>query len=335
MLIAYLFYLSRMRGPVMKKYFIAIIMLMVFVFGFYAFFHKVVRDDNSTSISQNQKTSKSGDREEVGADTIEYGLNRLDGKYIDNGSTLTPKNNEVNVNVSINHHLNEQREYGLIILEDFKQAPFSLENQKELSKYLFTMNPNSSKDILVKVPVKQDTKEITFLIIKKPSYKLKEMDLNRASILEEVLSMRYPLKHTNKLDNLKEVKPTNVIKDGLNEEMFITDNKDKLQSVVVAKEGKRLSFSTGNDSNKPLRYAVIALKDWKQTKIINDKEVVYTTVPKAERNLFDFTLPDVKKDSNFQLLAFPYPYQVSEDNYESQQTFGSLRTVIEPSEHNK
>ncbi|MCU7712924.1 MULTISPECIES: hypothetical protein [Priestia] len=317
----------------MKKYFIAIIMVMVFALGFYAFFHKIFRDDNSISISQNQKTFKSGDRKDAGVDTIEYGLNSLDGQYIDNGSVLTSENDEVNVNVSINHNLNEQREYGLIILEDFKQMPFSLGNQKKLSTYFFTMNPNSSKDILVKIPVKEHTKELTFLLIKKPSYKLKEMDLNRASILEDVLSMRYPVK-PNKVDSLKEVKPNTVIKDGLNEQMFITDDKNKLQSVVVAKEGEKLLFSTGNNSNKSIRYAVIALKDWKQTKIIDDKEVVYTTVQKASRNLFDFTLPHVNKDSNFQLLAFPYPYQVSEDNYESQETFGSLRTVIEPNKRN-
>lgn len=33
------------------------------------------------------------------------------------------------------------------------------------------------------------------------------------------------------------------------------------------------------------------------------------------------------------MIEFPYPYQVSKDNYESQQAFGSFRTVVEPSNH--
>ncbi|MGE7307595.1 hypothetical protein ACQKJG_27585 [Priestia megaterium] len=314
----------------MKKYFIAIILIMVVVVTFYSIFHKFIRANNSTTISQN---SHSGDREEQQVNTIEYGLYSLDGKYIDNGSTVYPEDDEANVNISINHNLNERREYSLIVLEDFKQVSFKLKNKKEFIKYLFTMNPNSSKDINVRIPIRPNTQELAILLIKKPSYKLKEMDLNKASVLEDVLSLRYPINHKNELDNLKEVKPDIVVKDGLNEEMFVTNDIHKLQSVMVGKEGEKLWFSTGNDTSEPLKYAIIALKNWRQTKVIDNQDVIYTTVSEEERKLFSFTLPNVKKDSNFQLIAFPYPYHVSKDNYSSQQAFGSFRTVIEPRHH--
>ncbi|MQR86878.1 hypothetical protein GFV16_13240 [Bacillus megaterium] len=314
----------------MKKYFIAIILIMVVMVTFYSILHKFIRANNSTTISQN---SHNGDREEQKANTIEYGLYSLDGKYIDNGSTIYPKDDEANVNVSINHNLNERREYGLIVLEDFKQVSFKLGNKKESIKYFFTMNPNSSKDIGVRIPIKPNTQELTILLIKKPSYKLKEMDLNRASVLEDVLSLRYLINHKKELDNLEEVKSDVVVKDGLNEEMFITNDIHKLQSVMVGKEGEKLWFSNGNDTSKPLKYAIIALKNWRQTTVTDNQEVIYTTVSGAERKLFSFTLPNVKKDSNFQLIAFPYPYQVRKDNYASQQAFGSFRTVIEPRHH--
>ncbi|MDP1442542.1 hypothetical protein [Priestia megaterium] len=314
----------------MKKYFIAIILIMVVVVTFYSIFHKFIRANNSTTISQN---SHSGDREEQQVNTIEYGLYSLGGKYIDNGSTVYPEDDEANVNISINHNLNERREYSLIVLEDFKQVSFKLKNKKEFIKYLFTMNPNSSKDINVRIPIRPNTQELAILLIKKPSYKLKEMDLNKASVLEEVLSLRYPINHKNELDNLKEVKPDIVVKDGLNEEMFVTNDIHKLQSVMVGKEGEKLWFSTGNDTSEPLKYAIIALKNWRQTKVIDNQDVIYTTVSEEERKLFSFTLPNVKKDSNFQLIAFPYPYHVSKDNYSSQQAFGSFRTVIEPRHH--
>ncbi|NGY93988.1 hypothetical protein F3K44_32350 [Bacillus megaterium] len=117
----------------MKKYFIAIILIMIVVVTFYSIFHKFIRPNNSATISQN---SHSGDREEQQADTIEYGLYSLDGKYIDNGSTIYPEDDEANMNISINHNLNERREYSLIVLEDFKQVSFKLKNKQEFIKYL-------------------------------------------------------------------------------------------------------------------------------------------------------------------------------------------------------
>ncbi len=319
-----------MGDATVKKYFIAIILIMIVVVTFYSIFHKFIRPNNSATISQN---SHSGDREEQQANTIEYGLYSLDGKYIDNGSTIYPEDDEANMNISINHNLNERREYSLIVLEDFKQVSFKLKNKQEFIKYLFTMKPNSAKNIGVRIPIKPNTQELTILVIKKPSYKLKEMDLNKASVLEEVLSLRYSINHKNELNNLKEIESDVVVKDGLNEEMFITNDIHKLQSVMVGKEGEKLWFSSGNDTSEPLKYAIIALNDWKQTTVIDDQEVLYTTVPGSKRQLFSFTLPKVKHDSNFQLIAFPYPYQVSQDNYVSQQAFGSFRTVIVPNRH--
>lgn len=319
----------------MKKYTITIIMVIAFAVILYVILHNFLSADKTTVNKSNSETQDAISKEpEANTDTIAYGLYNAEGKYVDNGSKLTAENNVVNVNVSIDHNLNERREYALIVLEDFKQESFNLENKKESTqKYLFTMKPNTSKNIAVKVPVNSNTQELTFLLTKKPSYKLKEMNPNKAAILGEVLSMRYPLDHNNNLANLKETKPDDIIKDGLNENMFITSDRQKLKSVITEKEGKTLSFSVGNDTEKTLRYAIIALKDWKQTDVTESKKVLYTTVAASERQLFDFTLPHVKKDSNFQLIAFPYPYQVSKDNYESQQAFGSFRTVVEPSNH--
>ncbi|SDE14914.1 hypothetical protein SAMN04487777_107134 [Priestia aryabhattai B8W22] len=319
----------------MKKYTITIIMVIAFAVILYVILHNFLSADKTTVNKSNSETQDAISKEpEANTDTIAYGLYNAEGKYVDNGSKLTAENNVVNVNVSIDHNLNERREYALIVLEDFKQESFNLENKKESTKkYLFTMNPNTSKNIGVKVPVNQNAQELTFLLTKKPSYKLKEMNPNKAAILGEVLSMRYPLDHNNNLANLKETKPDDIIKDGLNENMFITSDRQKLKSVITEKEGKTLSFSVGNDTEKTLRYAIIALKDWKQIDVTESKKVLYTTVAASERQLFDFKLPHANKDSNFQLIAFPYPYQVSKDNYESQQAFGSFRTVIQPSNH--
>ncbi|MBS4189813.1 hypothetical protein KHA94_06275 [Bacillus sp. FJAT-49705] len=162
-----------------------------------------------------------------------------------------------------------------------------------------------------------------------PHYKLKEMDFNRAAILEEVLSMRYSINQNKNTDNIKETEPDSIIKDGLNENLFVTKNKEKLQSVFVEIEGKELTLSVGNDTEKAMRYAIVAFKDWEQNKIINNQDVIYTTVPSGVRQIFDFNLPNVDNETNFQLLALPFPYEVSNENYISQQAFGSFRIVIQ------
>lgn len=45
----------------------------------------------------------------------------------------------------------------------------------------------------------------------------------------------------------------------------------------------------------------------------DNTDVLYTTVPPETRHLFDFNLPDVERDNNFQLIAFPFPYEVNAD----------------------
>ena len=147
--------------------------------------------------------------------------------------------------------------------------------------------------------------------------------------------MRYSI---NKADSekdvkkVKEVKPDAIVKDGFNENISITNSQEKLQSIMTEKEGKELKFSAGNETNDEIRYAIIALKDWEQVAVRDNTEVLYTNVPPETRHLFDFNLPDVERENNFQLIAFPFPYEVNADNYESQQTFGSFRVVIQDKE---
>ncbi|MGW6253325.1 hypothetical protein ACWF7H_13930 [Peribacillus butanolivorans] len=197
------------------------------------------------------------------------------------------------------------------------------------------MKPNSSINIKVSVPIRSDSSELTFVIVQKPEYKLKELDLIKAGILEQVLSMRFSI---NKADseknvkNVKEVKPDAIVKDGLNENISITNSQEKLQSIMTEKEDKKLKFSAGNETNAEIGYAIIALKDWEQVAVKDNTDVLYTTVPPETRHLFDFKLPEVESEENFQLIAFPFPYEVSPDNYESQQTFGSFRVVIQDKE---
>lgn len=282
-------------------------------------------------IEQEREVTNTADYGSVG-----YGLENLKGKVIDEGSTLNSTDNEVSVVASVDNDIDEDRKYALLVFEDYKQVKFKVKNkEQDVNKYFFDMKPNSSINFNVAVPIRSDSSELTFVIVQKPEYKLKELDLIKAGILEQVLSMRYSINKAdsgNNIKNVKEVKPDAIVKDGLNENISITNSQEKLQSIMTEKEGKKLKLSAGNETNEEIRYAIIALKDWEQVPVIDNTEVLYTTVPPETRHLFDFNLPDVERENNFQLIAFPFPYEVNADNYESQQTFGSFRVVIQNKE---
>ncbi|MET1178175.1 hypothetical protein ABG775_09400 [Peribacillus simplex] len=316
----------------MKKYYIAALSILLLLGVSYWFF--------SSSPPKEVSTSDMGEVEEErevmnGAEygSIGYGLENLSGKIIDEGSTLTSTDNEVSVIASVDNNIDEDRRYALLIFEDYEQVKFKVENKgQDVNKYFFDMKPNSSLNFKVSVPIRSDSSELTFVIVQKPEYKLKELDLVRAGILEQVLSMRFSINQADSgkdVKKFKEVKPDAIVKDGLNENISITNSQEKLQSIMTEKEGKKLKLSAGNETNDQISYAIIALKDWEQVPIIDNTEVLHTTVPPETRYLFDFKLPEVQRENNFQLIAFPFPYEVNADSYESQQTFGSFRVVIQ------
>ncbi|YCI77710.1 hypothetical protein M1D47_03450 [Bacillus sp. R1-10] len=204
----------------MKKYYIAALSILVLLGVFYWFYASSLPKELSTSkidvIEKEREVTNAADYGSVG-----YGLGNLKGKVINEGSTLNSKNNEVTVVASVDNDIDEDRKYALLIFEDYKQVKFKVKNnEQDVNKYFFDMKPNSSINFNVAVTIRSDSSELTFVIVQKPEYKLKELDLNRAGILEQVLSMRYSI---NKADSekdvkkVKEVKPDVIVKDGLNE----------------------------------------------------------------------------------------------------------------------
>ncbi|QWH75409.1 hypothetical protein EXW59_00465 (plasmid) [Bacillus mycoides] len=310
----------------MKKYYIITILLISIISAYFCLNKPVKKQEFSNNINAN--ITKKQEREQP--NTISYGLKYIDGKHIDNGDTIESKNNKINVYLSLNHNIDENREYGLIILENYKQKPFKIENNtQETSKYFFDMNPYSSKEIKISFNISENAKELTFLLVKKPNYKLRDNDINKASILEEILSMRYSIKNKNKIEMKQEIQPENILKDGLNEPLFITKDKENLQIVFSETEEKEFIVSNGNETDEEMKYVLLAFKDWDQSEIVSNKGIIYTTVEPHTRKIFKFTLPKVEQESNFQLIALPFPNEVSKDNYVSQKAYGSFRMLIQ------
>lgn len=295
------------------------------------FVYKPYKENLSPVVNKKTIVPKTSSSNNKDSNMIFYGLKNLNNEIIDNGSSLNGyiHNNELNVIVSLQHLMNEEREYGLIVLENYKQTEFKIINNEKIDKFLFTMKANSEKDIKVMVPISKDAIDIAFLIIKKPSYELREKDLTKAGILEEVLSLRFPLKKDTEKKQINNAVPNEVLKTQINESLFLSKKEKVLQFIEADKEQSNLFLSVGNDQKYPIQYAIIALNNWEQVPSIDNKEeVFYSSVVPNKRNIYNFKIPKVTKDTNFQFIAFPYPYQVSSKNYKSQQAIGSFRILI-------
>ncbi|WJE22982.1 hypothetical protein [Bacillus cereus] len=316
----------------MKKFYIIIGVLLVSFATIYFLFNTSLKKSPNVSHTPSKEHTEEEKQREQQTNTVAYGLKDKNGQHIDNGSEIVSGNNNVNVTLSLMHNVDEDRKYGLIILEDYQQKNFKIEEDtNEVSNYAFNMKPNSSINTKISLDISPNAKELTFLIVKKPEYKLKDNDLNKAAILEEILSMRYSVNSHHKEDEKTKatpVQPKTVLKDDLYEPLFVTKNEEKLQAVLSEQEGKELTVSSGNESKEEMDYAIVAFKDWEQIEILDNKKVAYTTVAPETRQIFNFKLPTVDQESNFQLVALPFPYKVSKDNYASQQAFGSFRILI-------
>ncbi|WP_221569301.1 hypothetical protein [Alkalihalobacillus sp. TS-13] len=260
---------------------------------------------------------------------ITYGLYSTDGELIDNGSTLDPINGQINKVISLSHFINETREYSLIILSNFKQVPFKIKGEEYLN-YTFKMKPNSTINLNTIVNVGQDTKELDYLLIKKPNYLVKDRDIKKASILQEVIAMRFSITNSIKT-RFDSENPLKEYSNGPNDYIFISKSMDKLGVVYKAKPDQKLYLSVGNvNKDEKKEFALVAFLGWKQVPLIDNKKVNYISVDPGKRKIYSLDLPKSDKAKNYQVISIPSPYNVSQTNYSSQMVYGSIRTIIEP-----
>jgi hypothetical protein len=99
-----------------------------------------------------------------------------------------------------------------------------------------------------------------------------------------------------------------------------------------SKKNKEVFLSVGHPEGKSSDFALAAFLDWKQIPFPdrNHQRVHYVTLEKGKREVFPLKLPQVQRESNFQVIAFPKPYQISESDFGSQTVYGSPRIVIQP-----
>ncbi|PJN86552.1 hypothetical protein [Bacillus sp. mrc49] len=266
----------------------------------------------------------------AGSNTISYGLLDDDGKVMNNGSTLEPKNNKLEYTFSLSNFIEVEREYAVIVLRNFEQTPFTVEG-KPYSVYTFNAKPNKSNEFNLSVATNDRTREIDYLIFKKPNYLIDNLDISKMGALQEVLPMRFKVKSNGEKPKAAAgFIPDDTIKKGPNDTIFVSKQKEELSILPTARSGEHVFISVGNVGEKEENYHIIALNHWQQIPLENNQLVGNVAVKPGERKVFEYKLPQVQHDSNFQVIALPKPYEVSESDYESTVVSGSFRTVIKP-----
>ena len=294
-----------------------------------AFFILIFISSCGKSISKNNEKNKH-------YEVINFGLSDINGNNIDNGTPLSIKEGVINLNVKLSHDIAQEREYLLLFLQDFRQSYFILnENNEEVNKYRFSIPANSKNSTSISCYVKPGTKELAILVIQMPDYKLKDLDFVKANVLQNALVFRHPiLEHVTDVNNFTfpYVVPDYISEEGPIDDIFLSFEEIKLKAVMSSEESKKLYLSVGNasDTEEWLTYAVIAFKDWEQVEVLPERDVMYTKVGSNRKNIYEITLPEIESEVNFQIIAFPYPFKVKRETYDTQNVCSSFRLVIEP-----
>lgn len=308
--------------PKKTAYFIVILIICSF---FMIYLYSIDKQD----ISEGEPYKNDG--EGVGLQ-----INYQAGDVLYDNELLEVSEGSVALSVWLDHQMKEAEEYGLIILQDFIQTPFFIDNINIDNIFVFNAEPYSENILLIDIPISNETSELVVIIVKKPNDIMEDFQIETALNLEQVYVKRYIIKDqpiTNKKSTFPITEPNKIIKDELNPDLFIGSNTDDLTPFSTIKEDTNFYMHVGNNliSQESLDYVIVGFKDWIQYPFINNNKTLY--IPEnssGERKVFELLTPSVEKQENIQFIAFPYPYEIwNEQFYVKAQ--GSFRIVVNPS----
>lgn len=257
---------------------------------------------------------------------VEFGIKHKNGPIISTGKTIHPDSIEKGLILELGQDLNEPREYSILFFLDFQQT--QVEYSSEKLNYIYTeLESNDLKKYPFKLEVPYGTKELSILIIKKPDFMVAKNDIERAIKSEDVLCLRYSIasniEKNYKISSIQQ----NRIATNMITRVFLSKESDKFKICTTLDSEEDVYVSLGNKTNEVANYAVIALKNWIQEPI-EGENVHFFSVGKNEHINFVHKLPKTDEDINYQLVVFPNPFEVSDEDLSSTFAYATHRIHV-------
>ena len=313
----------------MKKKIVVIVAILLFIATITIIF-----------IFNNLSSSKSVDKDnQIEHVSVDYGNYVTIASYDQNGDPLldtssieVDDNSKSSLVITLENGVDHSRDYKVMVLQNFVQTDFYVGNQKSIDKtYLFNAKSRAEISLPISVDVYNDTKELIVLIIKEPDDIVTEFDIHKLAYYEEVYAKRFLVDSDIDQPEVTYKEPDFKYQSEVDDTpVFLSDLEDERKVLPSAREGSKAYLHMGNLHGKEeIKYAVIALQDWRQVSI-NEDLVLYINAPSNKTIGYDIIIPyTVSNKENLQFVAFPYPYDKWSEKYYHQVEY-SFRTAIIP-----
>ncbi|MEC0204863.1 hypothetical protein P4H39_19845 [Paenibacillus lautus] len=249
---------------------------------------------------------------------------------LDTSNIEVGDNSKASLIITLENGIDHTRDYKLLVLQNYIQSDFYVENQKSKNKsYLFHVKSREEVDLPISVDINKDTEEIIFLIIKEPDDIITEFDIKKMYYYEEVYAKRFLVDDGNNHPQIKFKEPDFEYRSEVdNTPIFLSDLQHERKVLPSTKENSIAYLHMGSPhKDEETRYAVIALQNWNQARI-NQDLVLYINAPQNKTVGYEVGIPYIeKKQENLQFIAFPYPYENWSEKYYRKVEY-SFRTAI-------
>lgn len=264
------------------------------------------------------------------SNTVEIGVRAKSGKIISTGKIISSEVIEEGLEFELSQDIYESREYLVLFFIDYEQVLVNIADEKKSGIYL-ELESNDSKKISFSLDVPKNSNELSILIIKKPDFMVDKGDTKRAIKTEDILSLRYRIDSNSDKEYELSTIDHNRIDKNIVTRVFLSKKVDELKLCTVLESEEEVYISLGNKRDEVIEYAVIALQDWIQVPI-EDMKVQYFSVGVNEHVNFKHRLPKTDKDINYQIVVFPNPYNLTDQDLSSTFTYATHRIHVIESE---
>lgn len=223
-------------------------------------------------------------------------------------------------------------EYVFILMVDFRQVEFEVDGVS-YRNYRFSLEGEDECQIEFKLTdLPEDAHEMEYLIFYDPDC----MDLSFTDKGEENISKTENVyaggltftSSNGHPDGLKYIKGKQfpLGEDEYFDGASLYRYKDPTYILPEAESGEKVYFFIGSYDEEEADYTAVAFCNWEQTDILPGEKNFYTKVPAYEMDYYELNLPEVEKDSPYQIVVFNRPFE--DTAYYGISSSPTTRTII-------